>query len=182
MSPEDKTTVAVGVTLAHLVKRGLEILAVTVTVLTVAAMLIGLAAAVVAIHLLLMPLRIFLAVAAVVALNSVLTLPLQTFLLYLLTLLRITTIYDEILLNLLYLLEAVVLMLTPFFRLYGLGVILLLPWLTAQTAKQTALWDMVFRLRIVTIPVKMLIPVVSIPVALARIQFWTILAMIIALI
>lgn len=182
MSPEDKTTVAVGVTLAHLVKRGLEILAVTVTVLTVAAMLIGLAAAVVAIHLLLMPLRIFLAVAAVVALNSVLTLPLQTFLFYLLTLLRITTIYDEILLNLLYLLEAVVLMLTPFFRLYGLGVILLLPWLTAQTAKQTALWDMVLRLRIVTIPVKMLIPVVSIPVALARIQFWTILAMIIALI
>jgi len=182
MSPEDKTTVAVGVTLAHLVKRGLEILAVTVATLV----LIGLAAmavaAVMAIHLLLMPLRIFLAVAAVVALNSVLTLPLQTFLFYILTLLRITTIYDEILLNLLYLLEAVVLMLVPFFRLYGLGVILLLPWLTAQTAKQTALWDMVLRLRIVTIPVKMLIPVVSIPVALARIQFWTIAVMIIALI
>lgn len=182
MSPEDKTTVAVGVTLAHLVKRGLEILAVTVATLV----LIGLAAmavaAVMAIHLLLMPLRIFLAVAAVVALNSVLTLPLQAFLFYLLTLLRVVTIADEITLNLLYLLEAVVLMLVPFFRLYGLGVILLLPWLTAQTATQTALWDMVLRLRIVTIPVKMLIPVVSIPVALARIQFWTILAMIIALI
>ena len=186
MSPEDKTTVAVGVTLAHLVKRGLEILAVTVTVLTVTAMLIGLAAmavaAVMAIRLLLMPLRIFLAVQVLVALNSVLTLPLQTFLFYLLTLLRVATIYDEILSNLLYLLGAVVLMLLPFYHLFGLGAILLLPWLIAQMIKQTALWDMVLRLRIVTIPVKMLIPVVSIPVALARIQFWTILAVIIALI
>lgn len=186
MSPEDKTTVAVGVTLAHLVKRGLEILAVTVTVLTVTAMLIVLAAmavaAVMAIRLLLMPLRIFLAVQVLVALNSVLTLPLQTFLFYLLTLLRVATIYDEILSNLLYLLGAVVLMLMPFYHLFGLVAILLLPWLIAQMIKQTALWDMVLRLRIVTIPVKMLIPVVSIPVALARIQFWTILAVIIALI
>jgi hypothetical protein len=38
---------------------------------------------------------------------------------------------------------------------------------------------MILRLRIVTIPVKMLIPVVSIPVALARIQFWTITVMIV---
>lgn len=186
MSPEDKTTVAVGVTLAHLVKRGLEILAVTVTVLTVAVMLIGLAAmavaAVMAIRLLLMPLRIFLAMQVLVALNSVLTLPLQTFLFYLLTLLRVATIYDEILGNLLYLLGAVVLLLIPFYHLFGLGAILLFPWLIAQTTKQTALWDMVLRLRIVTIPVKMLIPVVSIPVALARIQFWTIIVIIIALI
>lgn len=186
MSPEDKTTVAVGVTLAHLVKRGLEILAVTVTVLTVAVMLIGLAAmavaAVMAIRLLLMPLRIFLAVQVLVALNSVLTLPLQTFLFYLLTLLRVATIYDEILGNLLYLLGAVVTMLLPLYHLFGLGAILLFPWLIAQTTKQIALGDMILRLRIVTIPVKMLIPVVSIPVALARIQFWTILAVIIALI
>jgi len=186
MSPEDKTTVAVGVTLAHLVKRGLEILAVTVTVLTVAVMLIGLAAmavaAVMAIRLLLMPLRIFLAVQVLVALNSVLTLPLQAFLFYLLMLLRIEAITDEIILSLTYIVGAVMLMLLPFYRLYGLGAILLLPWLIAQTTKQIALWDMVLRLRIVTIPVKMLIPVVSIPVALARIQFWTIIVIIIALI
>lgn len=186
MSPEDKTAVVVGVTLAHLVKRGLEILAVTVTVLTVAALLIGLAAmavaVVMAIRLLLMPLLIFLAVQVLVALNSVLTLPLQAFLFYLLMLLRVEAIVDEIILDLLYLVEVVILMLTPFFRLYGLEIILLLPWLTAQMTKQIALWDMVLRLRIVTIPVKMLIPVVSIPVALARIQFWTIAAMIIALI
>ena len=139
MSPEDKTTVAVGVTLAHLVKRGLEILAVTVATLA----LIGLAAmavaAVMAIHLLLMPLRIFLAVQVLVALNSVLTLPLQTFLFYLLTLLRVATIYDEILSNLLYLGGAVVLLLTPFYHLFGLGAILLLPWLIAQTAQQLSL-------------------------------------------
>ena len=186
MSPEDKTTVAVGVTLAHLVKRGLEILAVTVTVLTVAVMLIGLAAmavaAVMAIRLLLMPLRIFLAVQVLVVLNSVLTLPLQAFLFYLLMLLRIEAITDEIILSLTYIVGAVMLMLLPFYRLYGLGAILLLPWLIAQTTKQIALWDMVLRLRIVTIPVKMLIPVVSIPVALARIQFWTIIVIIIALI
>jgi len=183
MSPEDKTTVAVGVTLAHLVKRGLEILAVTVTVLTVAVMLIGLAAmavaAVMAIRLLLMPLRIFLAVQVLVALNSVLTLPLQAYLLLLLMLMRITTIADGTVDILLYLWGAVVLLLTPFYHLFGLGAILLLPWLIAQTAGQIALWDMILRLRIVTIPVKMLIPVVSIPVALARIQFWTITAMVV---
>lgn len=182
MSPEGKTTVAVGVTLAHLVKRGLEILAVTMATLV----LIGLAAmtvaAVVAIHLLLMPLRIFLAVAAVVALNSVLTLPLQAFLFYLLMLLRVEAITDEIILSLTYIVGAVMTMLLPFYHLYGLVAILLLPWLIAQTTKQIALWDMVLRLRIVTIPVKMLIPVVSIPVALARIQFWTIIVIIIALI
>ena len=179
MSPEDKTTVAVGVTLAHLVKRGLEILAVTVATLV----LIGLAAmavaAVMAIHLLLMPLLIFLAAQVLVALNSVLTLPLQAYLLFLLMLMRITTIADGTVDILLYLWGAVVLLLAPFYHLFGLGAILLLPWLIAQTAQQITLWDMILRLRIVTIPVKMLIPVVSIPVALARIQFWTITTMIV---
>lgn len=179
MSPEDKTTVAVGVTLAHLVKRGLEILAVTMATLV----LIGLAAmavaAVMAIHLLLMPLRIFLAAQVLVALNSILTLPLQAYLLLLLMMLRITTIADGTVDILLYLWGAVVLLLAPFYHLFGLVAILLLPWLIAQTARQIALWDMILRLRIVTIPVKMLIPVVSIPVALARIQFWTITTMIV---